>query len=146
MAVNFSNGTMYAAPRIIETKDGRSGCPPSAARGSTLISHSFTVSNTARIWTHGRIIFYGPAAGNYGPASRADFDLVVAGSVVKRALNNIMYTDGTIPSNWEELDATWMGTLGAGTHTIYMAGQNGASCWGCGTAWGQLTTVIWEAG
>lgn len=140
MAVNTSSGTVYSAPRIINTGDTRGGCPGTAADGSLLISQTFTVDNPCVYWTHGRIIFNSQSAGK----GRADFNLRINGNVVKYALNTAITTAGAT-AGWDELDATYMGTLSAGTHTISMYGSNGSNCWGCGSEWGHIVTMIWEA-
>ena len=139
MPINYTSGTLYSAPRVIETKDTRSGCPGTAADGSLLISQTITVDNPAVYMTHGRIIFNAGSAGK----GRADFNLRVNGSIVKYALDTALNSNGTV-AGWEELDATHAGTLTAGTHTITMYGSNGSNCWGCGGDWGQITTVVWE--
>ena len=140
MAINTASGTIYSAPRIIETRDTRSGCPGTAAAGTILITQTFTIDNTCVYWTHGRIIFNSSNAGK----NRADFYISVNGSIVKYALDTATNSAGA-NSGWEELDATFMGTLSAGTHTINIVGSNGSNCWGCGSDWGQLTTLVWEA-
>lgn len=139
MPINYTNGILYSAPRVIETKDTRFGCPPTAVDGALLISQTITVDNPCIYFTHGRIIFNASSRG-YG---RADFNLRVNGSVVKSTLDTALNSNNT-PASWEELDATHSGTLSAGTHTIEMYGSNGSNCWGCGSDWGQLTTIIWE--
>lgn len=140
MSINTANGVFYSAPRVIETKDTRGGCPGTAADGSLLFSQTFTVDNACVYWTHARIIFYPPSRGY----QRADFNLRINGSVVKYALDTSLNSNGTLGA-WEELDATYMNTLSAGTHTIAVYGSNGANCWGCGSDWGNMTTVVWEA-
>jgi hypothetical protein len=140
MALHTSSGIIYSAPRVIETRDTRGGCPGTAADGSTLISQTFSVDNACVYWTHGRIIFNSGSAGK----NRADFIIRVNGNNVKRALDTSTRSDGA-NMGWEELDATFMGTLSAGNHTITIIGTNGANCWGCGTDWGQITTLVWEA-
>ena len=139
MPINYTNGTLYSAPRVIETKDTRSGCPGTAADGSVLISQTFTVDNPCIYMTHGRIIFNASNAGK----GRADFYIAVNGNLVKQTLDTALNSNNT-PASWEELDATHSGTLAAGTHTITVVGSNGSNCWGCGSDWGQLTTIIWE--
>lgn len=135
MSLNTSNGVMHSAPRVIETKDTRGDCPGVLAAGGTIISQSFTVSNPAIYWTHGRVIFINKA--------RADFDLRINGATVKSALDTSLSETGAL-GGWEELDATHAGTLAAGTHTITMIASNGANNWGCGPDWGELVTMIWE--
>lgn len=141
MAVNYSNGTLYSAPRVIETKDTRSGCPGTAADGSVLISQTITVANACVYMAHGRIIFNASNAGK----GRADINIRINGTNVKNSLDTSLTTAGAVGS-WEELDVTYSGTLAAGTHTIAIHGGNGSNCWGCGADWGQLTTVVWECG
>lgn len=140
MSIVTQSGTIHSGPRVVETRDSRSGCPGTAASGTTLISQTITVDNFCVYWTHGRIIFNSGSAGK----NRADFVLRVNGSGVKNALDTATNSSGA-NTGWEELDATFMGTLSAGTHTISMTGSNGTNCWGCGGDWGQLTTLIWEA-
>jgi len=135
LALNTSNGIMYSAPRIIQTLDTRAGCPGTLSSGGVIISHSFTVSNPCVYWSHGRVIFSGKA--------RADFELHVNGTNRKSALDTTLTTAGAVGS-WEELDASFMGTLSAGTHTIAMIASNGTNNWGCGGDWGQLITMVWE--
>jgi hypothetical protein len=139
MPVNYSVGTIHSAPRVIETKDTRGGCPGTAPDGTLLISQTFTVDNSCIYFTHGRIIFNAGSAGK----TRADFNLRINGSIVKNALDTSLTSAGGLGS-WEELDATFSGTLSAGTHNIQMYGSNGSNCWGCGGDWGQITTVVWE--
>jgi hypothetical protein len=140
MALNTSSGIVYSAPRVIETRDSRSGCPPTAASGSVLISQTVTLDNACVYWTHARIIFNSANAGK----NRADFGLQINGTTVKEALDTATNSAGA-NTGWEELDASFMGTLSAGTHTIRILGQNGSNCWGCGSDWGQITTLVWEA-
>lgn len=140
MSLVTSSGTIHSAPRVIETKDTRAGCPGTASAGTTLISQTFTIDNSCVYWTHGRIIFNSASAGK----NRADFLLQINGATVKEALDTATNSSGQ-NTGWEELDATFMGTLASGTHTISMVGANGSNCWGCGTDWGQITTIVWEA-
>jgi hypothetical protein len=140
MALNMPSGFVYSAPRIIETRDTRAGCPGAAAAGDTLIAQTFTVNNPAVYWTHGRIIFNATSAGK----TRADFILRVNGADAKYALDTAITSAGGL-ATWEELDATFMGTLAAGTHTLTMVASNASNCWGCGSEWGQLVTLVWEA-
>jgi hypothetical protein len=140
MSLNTSSGIIHSAPRILETRDSRFGCPGTAPSGTILISQTFAVDNACVYWTHGRIIFNSANAGK----NRADFIIRVNGSDVKYALDTATRSDGA-NMGWEELDATFMGSLAAGTHTITMVGSNGTNCWGCGASWGQITTLVWEA-
>ena len=139
MSLVTSSGTINSGPRVIETKDTRSGCPATAPADTLLISQTFTVDNPCIYFTHGRIIFNASSAGK----PRADFNLRVNGGIVKYALDTALNTNNT-PAGWEELDATHSGTLASGTHTIQMYGSNGSNCWGCGPDWGQITTIVWE--
>lgn len=141
MALITGSGSIYAAPRVIETKDTRSGCPGTAASGSTLISSTVVVSNPSVYWAHGRIIFLPSADGT----TRSDFELRLNGTFLKSALDTATNSAGAAVGSWDELDATYMGTLAAGTHTFTMIGVNGTNCWGCGSEWGQLTILVWEA-
>ena len=140
MAIVTSSGTIYSAPRIVEVRDTRAGCPGTLADGGLIMSTTFTVSNPCIYFTHGRVIFN---AGSRGGV-RADFNIRVNGSIVKYALDTATFNNGA-NGGWEELDGTYSGTLAAGTHTIEVYGGNGANCWGCGTDWGQMQTLIWEA-
>lgn len=141
MALITGSGSIYAAPRIIEVKDTRSGCPGTAADGSVLMTATVTVSNPSVFWAHGRIIFLPSARGGM----RADFVLRVDGVGKKNALDAATNSAGAAVGAWDELDATFMGTLAAGTHTIDMQASNGSNCWGCGGDWGNLTILVWEA-
>jgi hypothetical protein len=141
MAIITSSGTIYAAPRVIEAKDTRAGCPGAAADGSTLISSTIVVSNPSTYWAHGRIIFLPSADGTV----RSDFLLRLNGAGLKSSLDTATNSAGAAVGSWDELDATFMGTLAAGTHTFTMIGINGVNCWGCGADWGQLTVLVWEA-
>lgn len=141
MPLVTGSGTIYAAPRVVQTNDTRAGCPGTAANGSTLISQTITVTNTATYWTHCRIIYNAASAGHI----RSDFYISVDGTSVKGSLDTATDSAGTAVSAWEELDASYMGTLSAGTHTIAMIAQNGPNCWGCGEPWGNMVTLVWEA-
>lgn len=141
MPLVTGSGTIYAAPRVIQTNDTRAGCPGTAANGSTLISQTITVTNTATYWTHCRIIFLPSADGTI----RSDFYISVDGTNVKSSLDTATNTFGSAVTSWEELDASFMGTLSAGTHTIAMIGTNGTNCWGCTGDWGNMVTFVWEA-
>lgn len=143
MAVNTTNGTIYSAPRVIETKDNRAGCPGTQASDTDLMLQTITVDHTAVYWVHGRIIFN--AASRVG--ARADIYVLIDGvSAPKSGLNTITNSVGATNINaWEELNVTYTGTFTAGTHTIAIRGSNGTNCWGCGADWGNMTTLIWEA-
>lgn len=139
MGIVTSSGTINSAPRIIETRDTRAGCPGTLADGGLIMSQSFTVDNSCVYLSHGRVIYNPGARGG----TRADINIRIDGSLVKYALNTSTYRTGGL-GDWEELNVTYTGTLAAGTHTITIYGSNGANCWGCGTDWGQLQTLIWE--
>lgn len=141
MPLNTTSGTIFSAPRVIEVRDSRGGCPGTAADGSILMTNTFTVSNTAVYCAHARIIYNPGARG--GP--RADMYGLMDGAFMgKYALNSSYNTAGGV-GDWEELNWTIMGTVTAGTHTLTANGSNGSNCWGCGSEWGQLTLFIWEA-
>jgi hypothetical protein len=141
MAINTASGTIYSAPRIIDVRDSRGGCPGSAADGSILITTTFTVDNPAVYWFHGRIIYNPGARGGV----RADAYSLINGSFMGKYALNSSYANSSTVGDWEELNLSIMGSVAAGTHTITLNGSNGANCWGCGGAWGQNVLMVWEA-
>jgi hypothetical protein len=72
-------------------------------------------------------------------------NLRLNGTALKSALETATDINGTAITNWEELNASSMGTVAAGTHTFSMTGENGPNCWGCGATWGEISVMIWEA-
>jgi hypothetical protein len=141
MAIDTPNGQFRAAPRVIDIKDTRAGCPGVAANGTTLASASVSVASSAIWWAHARVIMRPASAGKI----RCDMLLRLNGNGVKTTLETATDVNGTAVANWEELNASAMGTLAAGTHNFSMTGENGPSCWGCGTTWGEVSLMIWEA-
>lgn len=141
MPINTPSGSFRAGPRIIDIKDIRAGCPPGAANGATLASASVTVSSTATWWAHARVIMRPASAGRI----RCDMYLRLNGGVQKVTLESATNSTGAAIGNWEELNASAMGTVAAGTHTFSMTGHNGPNCWGCGSNWGEISVMIWEA-
>jgi len=141
MPIDTANGQFRAGPRIIDIKDTRGGCPGAAANGTTLASAAVTVASTATWWAHARVIFYPASAGKI----RCDMNLLLNGVLQKEALETATNSAGTAIASWEELNASAMGTVAAGTHTFSMTGTNGPNCWGCGATWGEVSVMIWEA-
>jgi hypothetical protein len=141
MPIDTPSGQFRAGPRIIDIKDTRSGCPPAAANGAILASASVTVSSTATWWAHSRVIMRPASAGKI----RCDMVLRLNNVQQKIALETATNSTGAAIANWEELNASAMGTIGAGTHTFSMTGENGPNCWGCGSTWGEVSVMIWEA-
>lgn len=141
MSIDTPNGQFRAGPRIIDIKDTRSGCPATAANGTVLASASVTVDSASIWWAHARVIMRPSSAGKI----RCDMRLRLNGSTQKVSLETATNSAGTAVANWEELNASAMGTVAAGTHTFSMTGENGPNCWGCGSTWGEVSVMIWEA-
>jgi len=131
-----ANGVIFSdsrkqtrSPRVIYTPDTRSGCPPSASANTDLWKQTFTLANTASIAT------FANAISAYG--GRMDIILYVDGHAKNHALTD------SASVNWQDLHLHWGGTLSAGTHTISVR-SSATSAVGCGRAWGDIMTLIFE--
>jgi hypothetical protein len=117
-------------PRVILTEDPVSGCPPARAAGTDLFVQSFTTTAASTaVYINAGIIRSG--------SGRHDLVLIVDGSQRDQTLT---YTSS---SQWEDAHVQWVGTLGAGNHTVSLRG-NTSNVWGCGTSWGSISTIIFE--
>lgn len=141
MAIITSNGEFRSGPRIIDIKDTRTGCPGTAANGTTLTSASVTVRSTAIYWAHARVIMNAASAAK----QRADMSIRLNGVSLKTALETVTNSSNANVSAWEELNASHMGTIESGTHIFSMVGENASNCWGCGSTWGEISIMIWES-
>lgn len=141
MAIDTPSGQFRAGPRIVEIKDTRAGCPGTAANGTTLASGTVTVQSAATWWAHARVIMNASSAGK----QRCDMSLRLNGVTQKLSLETVTNSANANVAAWEELNASAMGVVAAGTHTFSMVGENASNCWGCGTTWGEISIMIWEA-
>lgn len=136
MTINTPNGTISRPPRTIITTDGRGGCPGGDASGpystgNNLLTQTFTLSTTASVWIHGRMIF--------NDSGRCDMRLFINNGSVDVGLNWV--GSGT---TWEEEDVAWAGSLAAGSYNIELRSSSCAGRWGCGGNWGEINTIIFE--
>ena len=124
------NGSIISrAPRVVRTVDNRSGCPPTAAAGSTLLSQDITLNREATVYVTVSMV-------RYYFSGRADLELLVDNVTMSR---HITFTD-----IWATATPVWSGTLAAGTHTISLKDSYNANIWGCGAEWGHINTLIFE--
>jgi hypothetical protein len=140
MPIDFATGgsTYFTKPpRSIITYDTVSGCPPTRNTNTAICSTSITLSVTASLIVEGKLIRNN---GANGAPARCDLSLYVSTGQVSRTLD---YNDG-LGSDWQQHSLIWMGTLSAGTHTLYMYSDNCASVWGCTSPWGHLQILIFE--
>eukprot|EP01116_Phalansterium_solitarium_P015772 TRINITY_DN3516_c0_g1_i1.p1 TRINITY_DN3516_c0_g1~~TRINITY_DN3516_c0_g1_i1.p1 ORF type:complete len:164 (+),score=10.94 TRINITY_DN3516_c0_g1_i1:425-916(+) len=125
--------------RVINTGDGRSGCPAAfisctASPGKDLIVQTFTLNVASYVFTTAAI--YRDQGITDG--TRSDLVIVVDGtetSIIMTSRNQITYS------------TSWGGYLGAGSHTIMLSNRAGCCCatgvtWGCGTNHGQIVTML----
>jgi hypothetical protein len=113
-----------------QTPDTRRGCPPGAGANKALISKTFTVSAPSILMVQGHLIRNAPG--------RRDLFLYVDKGLKDRTLT---YTSSR---QWEDASVFYSGTVGAGTHTAYLASPN-ANTWGCQDQWGDLDIVVMPA-
>jgi hypothetical protein len=136
MPINFSNGgstNFTKPPRSIYTPDTVSGCPPGRGAGTRIAETTFTTAGDAAIVVEGITIRTNSQRG------RCDLYLYVNGTRVDQTLD---YADGTT-SDWQDAVVGYMGTVGAGTHTVWYESTVCAG-WGCGSDWGHLQVLIFE--
>lgn len=137
MAIDFATGgsTYFTKPpRVVMSYDSVSGCPPTRAAGTAMASTSLTLTVAASLVIEGKLIR------TNATAARCDLSLYVSTGQVCRTLD---HNDG-LGSDWQQHSLLWMGTLAAGTHTIYMYSDNCANAWGCGGYWGHIQILIFE--
>jgi len=141
MAIITSNGQFRAGPRIIDIKDVRAGCPGAAANGATLASATVSVASEATWWANARVIMNASSAGK----QRCDLAIRLNGVVQRQSIETVTNSANANVNAWEDINASAMGVVAAGTHTFSMTGQEAANCWGCGSTWGEISIMIWEA-
>lgn len=137
MPIDFATGgsTYFTKPpRSVITYDTVAGCPPSRAAGTAICSTSITLASAASLIVEGKLIR------TNATASRCDLSLYVSTGQVARTLDN----NDSLGSDWQQHSLIWMGTLAAGTHTIYMYSDNCANAWGCTSPWGHIQILIFE--
>jgi len=137
MAVDFANGGstfLTKPPRTIITYDTVSGCPPTRGANVPIASATITLTASAALVIDAKII-----RNNAINSGRCDMSLYVSTGQVCRTLD---YIDAA--TDWQQHCLAWMGTLAAGTHTIYMYSDNCANCWGCTSYWGHIQVMIFE--
>lgn len=138
MPIDFSTGgsTYFTKPpRTIITYDSVSGCPPARAVNTAIASTSLVLTAPASIVVEGKLIRY-----HVGLAARCDLSLYVSTRQVSRTLD---YNDN-LASDWQQHSLMWMGTLAAGTHSIYMYSDNCANAFGCNSQWGHIQILVFE--
>jgi hypothetical protein len=145
MALYSSSGLIASKPpRTIITTDSRAGCPGAAGAGpyggsTTLMSQTITVSSTALVWSHCRIIF------NY--LGRCDMYLAID-NIARSEIGALQYVnDNGSTYQWDEQNLMWVYTLSAGTHYLELRSATGGTCdsrFGCGGDWGEISTIVWE--
>jgi len=114
-------------PITIRVADNRTGCPPTSAAETDLLTAPFTLTGNRTIRVSGDMI--------RNAAGRQDLSLRIDGTEVTRGLT---YTP---TAQWTPGHVEWAGTLGAGAHTAIIHSFD-ASAWGCGPIWGAMTVVI----
>lgn len=140
MPINFSDGgSLYFTkpPRSVIVYDTVSGCPPARNTFTQICTTSIVLTAAASLIVEGKLIRANYANGGPG---RCDLSLAVNGTEVSRTLD---FHDN-LASDWQQHSVLWMGTLNAGTHSIYMYSDSCASVWGCTSPWGHLQTLIFE--
>jgi hypothetical protein len=143
MAIDTANGIIASQPpRMVYTTDSRAGCPGAAVAGpyggsSTLISQTISLISSSLLWITARCIY------NY--SGRCDMSIYVDNVYCGANSLNWVYNNGTY--QWEENWLCHTATLSAGTHYIELREITGGTCnsrFGCGTDWGEISTLIWE--
>jgi hypothetical protein len=145
VAVDFSTGgsTYFTKPpRTIITYDTVSGCFPTRNAGTAIASTSVVLTAAASLVVEGKLIRQQGCSGQRdgNVSSRCDLSLYVSTGQVCRTLD---WNDG-IANDWNQHCVCWMGTLAAGTHSIYMYSDNCHDCFGCTSPWGHLQVLIFE--
>ena len=150
MAINFSNGGsagITRAPRAIFTGDGVAGCPPTRACGTRIAESVFTTTSDCVILAQAIIIrrLSNTNCDGVQRDGRCDMQLQGAfsgassGQQLDRTLD---YNDGDT-GNWQEAVMGWMGTVSAGSHSIFMSSDT-CRGWGCEGTWGHVQVYIFE--
>jgi hypothetical protein len=138
MAIDFSTGSstyFTKPPRTVITYDTLSGCPPTRAVNVPIASTSIVLTAPAALVVNGKLI----RNNGINSGQRGDLSLYVSTGQVCRSLD---FVDAA--SNWQQAVVAWMGTLSAGTHSIYMYSDNLADAWGCTGYWGHVQIMIFE--
>lgn len=117
------------AVRTIFTPDTRSGCPGLAAANTDLVAQTFSLPSGGAVFVSAQLIS--------NTAGRRELALYVDG--VQRLLE-LQFTDS---AQWTTHNLTWTGLLSAGSHTVSLRSFQ-ANVFGCGSAWGGISTLIIE--
>lgn len=143
MPINTPSGTLLSQPpRMVYTTDSRAGCPGAAVAGpyggsSTLISQTLTLTSSSLLWITARCIF------NF--SGRCDMGIWIDNVQQSPTSLNWVYDDGT--NQWEENWLCFTTTLASGTHYVELKTITAGTCqsrFGCGSDWGEISTLIWE--
>ena len=127
--LDVNGTTMSKAPRVIHIDDSRSGCPPTWAANTPIMEYSLTLSRTAYVYVSVTTIL------TY--STRADCYIYFNNSHMQ---SHLTAEDNT---NWNPVNITAGGSLGAGTHTIKFQ-CNVANVVGCGPDWGGMQILVFE--
>jgi hypothetical protein len=114
-------------PTVIRVADVRTGCPPTQAADTDLVSLPFTLTKGMTVRLSGDMI--------RNALGRLDLALRLDGTEVFRTLT---YTP---TAQWAPAHVEWSGTVAAGAHTAVLHGFD-ANAWGCGAPWGAMSVVI----
>eukprot|EP01051_Picozoa_sp_SAG22_P017247 SAG22_NODE_2615_length_2375_cov_10.619947_2_plen_229_part_00 len=98
--------------RASSVTDERSGCPPAADPGSTLIEHSFVLKEPSVVIVSAQMI--------RNTNGRADLHLMLDEHRVDGAMT------WTSAGTWEDAEARWVGVVGRGTHTVWLESDEGS--------------------
>lgn len=143
MPINTSSGVIASQPpRMVYTLDTRAGCPGAAVAGpyggsSTLINQVVTLQSASLLWITARCI--------YNFSGRCDMSIWINNSYIGANSLNWVYNAGNY--QWEENWICHTASLAAGTYNIELREITGGTCntrFGCGTDWGEISTLIWE--
>lgn len=128
--ITFADGTILSkSPRIIFAYDTRSGCPPTQAADTDIMSGTFTLDRPSTVlWMYDSI-------GNH--TSRFDTYLIVNGTSRRRTLTS------QTNAAWKPVHILYGNEFAAGTITWNIR-CNVANVIGCGSDWGSMTIMIIE--
>jgi len=122
----------FPGARVIETRDGRAGCPGAQAANTDLITQSFTLTAATAVRVFGNIIA--------STTGRHDLYLLVDGVERDRTLAS---PNGVGGDPWVGMQVETVQNLAAGAHAVALRGT-GVDTYGCGGQWGHLSTIILE--
>ena len=133
MATPGAKNKLLEPKEVNKKLDIKYASAASRAVNTRIAETTFTTAGPAAIVLDGNTIRTNSQGG------RCDLHLYVNGTRVDQTLD---YNDGN-GGNWQDAVVGYMGTVSAGTHTVWYQSANCAG-WGCGSDWGHLQVLIFE--